>query len=556
MTVLATAGHVDHGKSTLVNFLTEQETDRLTEEKTRGLTINLGYTFYEYEDKIISIVDVPGHRDFFKNTIAGFSNADAILFVIDSTQGWSEQSEQHFRALTGLAKMNIMFIYTKLDLPESSIDEDFLIDKVSEIKNLNYTILKFHKETTSKESLLKDIQSFLSSVSNNYSSFWVDRSFIIDGIGRIVTGTAGVNFKVNNSLLTQGGKKLDIKSIESTNKKYTEDTGSQRIALSLKKSTGTAPKRGDLLSEDLLRVSDHIFLEINPENTKTIKNNTIKLFVGTTNKLVHKLHLLKVDNKIYAIAKLNEPVSIPAGEKMVLHDVDNNNFFGCEFIMPVMNHNLVKHLINKSKNGSEHETLNDLLFFSPIKSSDQALKLGSLYIDDSNLESVHRHIKDNIEKINKFGIAKYLYDRFFIEEEEIGNIFIAFDDIYINDNQIKFVEEDTQEDRKVLDLIKKELGSELSVPNIDLQQFDREIVKNLFLVGKLIRVSKNILYTDQHFSRVLDIIKELPDVFTIAEFKSASSLSRKYTIPLLEILDDKQITKKIDTEGSRKKLFS
>ena len=556
MTVLATAGHVDHGKSTLVNFLTEQETDRLTEEKTRGLTINLGYTFYEYEDKIISIVDVPGHRDFFKNTIAGFSNADAILFVIDSTQGWSEQSEQHFRALTGLSKMNIMFIYTKLDLPESSIDEDFLIDKVSEIKNLNYTILKFHKETTSKESLLKDIQSFLSSVSNNYSSFWVDRSFIIDGIGRIVTGTAGVNFKVNNSLLTQGGKKLDIKSIESTNKKYTEETGSQRIALSLKKSNETAPKRGDLLSEDLLRVSDHIFLEINPENTKTIKNNTIKLFVGTTNKLVHKLHLLKVDNKIYAIAKLNEPVSIPAGEKMVLHDVDNNNFFGCEFIMPVMNHNLVKHLISKSKNGSEHETLNDLLFFSPIKSSDQALKLGSLYIDDSNLESVHRHIKDNIEKINKFGIAKYLYDRFFIEEEEIGNIFIAFDDIYINDNQIKFVEEDTQEDRKVLDLIKKELGSELSVPNIDLQQFDREIVKNLFLVGKLIRVSKNILYTDQHFSRVLNIIKELPDVFTIAEFKSASSLSRKYTIPLLEILDDKQITKKIDTEGSRKKLFS
>ena len=413
MTVLATAGHVDHGKSTLVNFLTEQETDRLTEEKTRGLTINLGYTFYEYEDKIISIVDVPGHRDFFKNTIAGFSNADAILFVIDSTQGWSEQSEQHFRALTGLSKMNIMFIYTKLDLPESSIDEDFLIDKVSEIKNLNYTILKFHKETTSKESLLKDIQSFLSSVSNNYSSFWVDRSFIIDGIGRIVTGTAGVNFKVNNSLLTRGGKKLDIKSIESTNKKYTEETGSQRIALSLKKSTGTAPKRGDLLSEDLLRVSDHIFLEINPENTKTIKNNTIKLFAGTTNKLVHKLHLLKVDNKIYAIAKLNEPVSMPAGEKMVLHDVDNNNFFGCEFIMPVMNHNLVKHLISKSKNGSEHETLNDLLFFSPIKSSDQALKLGSLYIDDSNLESVHRHIKDNIEKINKFGIAKYLYDRFF-----------------------------------------------------------------------------------------------------------------------------------------------
>ena len=133
MTVLATAGHVDHGKSTLVSFLTGQETDRLVEEKRRGLTINLGYTFYEFKNQITSIVDVPGHRDFFKNTVAGFSNADAILFVIDSTQGWSEQSEQHFKALVGLSKLNIIFVFTKLDLVESDINQEFLIEKISSI---------------------------------------------------------------------------------------------------------------------------------------------------------------------------------------------------------------------------------------------------------------------------------------------------------------------------------------------------------------------------------------------------------------------------------------
>ena len=73
MTVIATDGHVDHGKSTLVNFLTNQETDRLAEEKNRGLTINLGYTYFEYQKRAISIVDVPGHQDYFKNTI-GKSN--------------------------------------------------------------------------------------------------------------------------------------------------------------------------------------------------------------------------------------------------------------------------------------------------------------------------------------------------------------------------------------------------------------------------------------------------------------------------------------------------
>ena len=82
MTVLATAGHVDHGKSTFVNFLTGQEIDRLKEEKIRGLTINLGYTYFKYKNTTISIVDVPGHVDYFKNTIAGFSNVEKGESVI------------------------------------------------------------------------------------------------------------------------------------------------------------------------------------------------------------------------------------------------------------------------------------------------------------------------------------------------------------------------------------------------------------------------------------------------------------------------------------------
>ena len=110
MTVLATAGHVDHGKSTFVNFLTGQETDRLKEEKIRGLTINLGYTYFEFKNKRISIVDVPGHVDYFKNTIAGFANVDGIIFCIDSVQGWSRQSEEHFQAIRNLQINNIFFV--------------------------------------------------------------------------------------------------------------------------------------------------------------------------------------------------------------------------------------------------------------------------------------------------------------------------------------------------------------------------------------------------------------------------------------------------------------
>lgn len=556
MTVLATAGHVDHGKSTLVNFLTEQETDRLKEEKSRGLTINLGYTFYKHNNETISIVDVPGHRDFFKNTVAGFSNADAILFVIDSTQGWSEQSEQHFRALIGLSKLNIIFIFTKLDLPESNIDEDGLIEKISTVKGLNYSILRFNKNTTNKKDLIEDIQNFIKSLSNSYSSFWVDRSFVIDGIGRIVTGTAGENFIIDNLFLPPAGKRLEIKSIESVNKEYSESPGSQRIAISLKKSRDATPKRGDVLTNGVLQVSDHILIRINLEAADKLTRNTMKLFVGTTNKLVEKYYLLNVNQIQYAVVKLNEPTAIPVYERMILHDIDGNHFFGCEFLMPLVNQHLVRHLIKQSKTLSENNSLYNLLNFLPFNQTSEDLKVGNLFTDKITLENIHNHINENYEKINRLGIVEYFNKVFFIDEQNISELFNYFDDLSINENQIKLVEENTLENLRTLDLIYKELGNDLSVPDIDLKKFDREIVKNLFLNGNLIRVSKNILYTEEHMQRVKAVIQRLPSTFTVGQFKSESGLSRKYTIPLLEILDNKQITKKIDSDGLREKLVS
>ncbi|MBT3873860.1 MAG: hypothetical protein HOF77_03530, partial [Actinobacteria bacterium] len=543
-------------KSTLVNFLTGQETDKLAEEKKRGLTINIGYTFYEYADQTISIVDVPGHRDFFKNTVAGFSNADAVLFVIDSTQGWSEQSEQHFNALIGLSKLNILFVFTKLDMKESNADEQWLIDKVSNIKDMNYKILKFDKNSTDKISLIEDIQTFISTCTNEYSSFWIDRSFLIDGIGRIVTGTVGSGFSLSGPFITTRGEKLEVKSIESVNEEYTQETGSQRVAISLKKSSGVIPKRGDLLSNTVLSESIHIFIKLDIESSKEIRNNTLKLFAGTSNHLVEKIHPLRIGEETYAIAKLGKPAALPMKEKMVLHNIDRDSFIACEFTMQVNNKNLIKHLTRESKKKGSYNNLYDLLYLLPFKNSDDSLRIGQMFTDEANLNLLNNNIKDNAETINKFGINKYLYEKFYIEEADIQYLFSAFEDISVKENQIKLATDNTDEDKKVLNLISNELGGELKVPDIDLKKFDRDVVKNLFLKDKLIRISKNILYTDNHFKEVLRIIEQLPTTFTITEFKSLSGLSRKYTIPILEILDGKQIIKKIDSDGTRQKLIS
>ena len=551
MTVLATAGHVDHGKSTLVSFLTGQETDRLVEEKRRGLTINLGYTFYEFKNQITSIVDVPGHRDFFKNTVAGFSNADAILFVIDSTQGWSEQSEQHFKALVGLSKLNIIFVFTKLDLVESDVSQESLIKKVSSVKNLNYTILEFDKNSTIKEHLIGSIQSFLATCTNSDSSFWVDRSFIIDGIGRIITGTAGTNFKTDNLILASNSEKLEVRSIESVNENYIQLPSSQRIAFSLKKTSGVVPKRGDLISNEALVASDHLLIEITSKQANQIKKNTTKLFVGTTNRLVEKLHLLEIGEKMFAVVKLNESLALLEHEKIVLHDVDSNDFYACVFVIPIVNKYLMKHLIRESKNKKTFKNLYDLLYFLPFEGIEESIKLGKLFTTKENLDQINNVISSNTKAINKFGISKYLYETFFINEEEIEDLFSKFDKLTIRDNQITLVEDNSSKSTQILHLIYQELGKELTVSDVDLKKFDREIVKNLFLQEKLIRVSKNILYTEEHFKTVMNAVEQLPKVFNVSEFKTITGLTRKYAIPLLELLDSRKITKKIDSEGSR-----
>jgi len=179
MTVLATAGHVDHGKSTLVNFLTGQETDRLKEEKQRGLTINLGYTYFEYEDKKFSIVDVPGHSDYFKNTVSGFSNVDGVLFCIDSTQGWSQQSEEHFLSLLNLGINNLFFFLTKTDKKEIVFGKNELINKLTDFKDINYTLIEFSSINSDKKLVQKSIYEFFSksNVDVNPPSLWVDRVF-------------------------------------------------------------------------------------------------------------------------------------------------------------------------------------------------------------------------------------------------------------------------------------------------------------------------------------------------------------------------------------------
>ena len=115
MAVIATAGHVDHGKSALVRALTGMEPDRLAEEQRRGLTVDLGFVWTTVEDRVLAFVDVPGHERFVPTMLAGTGPAAAVVFVVAADEGWQAQSGEHLAALDAFGVRHGLLVVTKSD---------------------------------------------------------------------------------------------------------------------------------------------------------------------------------------------------------------------------------------------------------------------------------------------------------------------------------------------------------------------------------------------------------------------------------------------------------
>ena len=559
MTVIATAGHVDHGKSTFVNFLTEQQTDRLPEEKKRGLTINLGYTHFSYEKNTYSIIDVPGHKDFFKNTISGFSNVDVVLFIIDSVQNWSEQSEQHFQSLISLNKSNFIFVFTKTDLLETEVNQEILQHKIENYKNMNYKILKFNKKTSDREKMRKQIHEFIQSCTfpKKIPSLWVDRSFTIDGTGKVITGTANKGFDYENVIYNLHNKKLQIKEVQSKHKKNDDEITQKRIALSLKKTNKLFPRRGDLLTNKPISFSEDLFIELNDiDINKSFLKGTLRIFFGTDNAHIKKIKIIYSENNIYAYLNISKVVPIPDFENLLIQNVDKNIFKGGVFLF-FLEKNQIKELNKKLKNLDRVYSLLDIFNIVDEKfiDADQNFrKIKGCYINENIFEEINTSLNGDIDLINKLGVEEYFRSKYQVTIEVIKEIINKIENLSVSNNQL-LKKMDSHENlnsqyKKICEL----LGDTLEVNIIDTKDFNRDDLKELFLIKSIYRVNSKIIISDKHLNKLIKLIESLPNEFKIKDFKEVSKLSRKYTVPYLELLDKLGITTKIDKSGTRKKI--
>jgi len=558
MTVLATAGHVDHGKSTLVSFLTEQETDRLKEEKQRGLTINLGYTYFDYEDKRFSIVDVPGHSDYFKNTISGFSNVDGVLFCVDSTQGWSQQSEEHFLSLINLGINNILFFLTKTDKKDVVFGKNELINKLIDFKEINYSLVEFSSINSNKKSVQKIIFEFFNKSKSNINppSLWVDRVFSIEGIGKVITGTASKNMSFDKVFIDDQQTQLDIREVESVGQKLnTIINSSSRIAISLKNNKSD-PRKGSLLTNQLIEETTYMLIRPNTDLALFLEKGTLRIYVGTHTQIIKKCRTVKIENKMFLLVQLEKGIPVLSLQKVLVHNLSKKMFIGGSVLHSTNNNYLIKKLIRnfRTKDNINLEEIFTLIPENLLGNKNKEFKrIGKFFIKNSNLKTLEENIKSNIVEINKSGVNNYFYKNFYIEEKELKKIIAMFKSIKIQNNQI--VENKILDiDNKLLDELKLQLGSALNVNEVDLRKHNTEAVKSLFMNGCLFRVSKNIIISEDQKNQLMEVIDSLPDNFSVTDFKEQSSLTRKYAIPYLEFLDKELVTKKVDSSGLRTKI--
>ncbi|GAB4221661.1 MAG: selenocysteine-specific translation elongation factor [Spirochaetales bacterium] len=268
MPVVGTAGHVDHGKTLLITALTGVDTDRLPEEKRRGMTIDLGFThFLDPHGQPIGVIDVPGHERYIRNMVAGAWGVDCALLVVAADDGWMPQTETHARVLSVFGVDRIILVLNKIDLVSrerlDAVEEDAGL-RAGDLFGRPLPVVRVSARTGEgvealKAAIVRELEWLRDSRNRKELPFksvhrlYIDRVFSLKGAGTIVAGSLRRGrIRVNDELLLlPRGERVRVRRIQS----YTQDhdqvvaddtTGSIRVALNLHGLSST-PARGDCL---------------------------------------------------------------------------------------------------------------------------------------------------------------------------------------------------------------------------------------------------------------------------------------------------------------------
>jgi len=338
--VIATAGHVDHGKSTLVRALTGMEPDRWAEERRRGMTIDLGFAWTTLPSgATVAFVDVPGHERFVPNMLAGVGPVPAALVVVAADGGWMPQSAEHLAALDALGVRYGLLAVTRSDLADPTPALAQARAHLAESSLGHVEAVAVSGATgAGLDELGKALDRLVARLPVPDTAapvrLWVDRSFTIRGSGTVVTGTLGAgSIRVGDALeLAASHRLVRVRGLQSLGAPAQQATGVARVAVNLRGVERTEIRRGDaLVSPDRFQLTDLVDVRLHGDPVGTLPPE-VTLHAGSA-AVIASVRPLGTDT---ARLRLSAPLPLRIGDRALLRDPGRHHVAGGVTVLDVV----------------------------------------------------------------------------------------------------------------------------------------------------------------------------------------------------------------------------
>lgn len=446
--ILGTAGHIDHGKSSLVKALTGIDPDRLKEEKERGITIDIGFADLKYPDNdlVVGIVDVPGHEKLISNMLAGAGGIDMVLLVIAADEGIMPQSREHLAICNLLKIKSGLIAVTKSDLVEA----DWLDLVKDEIKGFvkdtfleNSPIIPVSSKTGFNLELLKDeIKKISLSVNPKKTGglfrLPVDRVFTLKGFGTVVTGTAlSGRISLDDPIeILPKNIKTKVRGLHSHGKTIQTAYAGQRVAINLQGVEKEDLKRGDVAVTPSLfhpaKTAD-VFLEMLKDAPLLKNKSLVHLYIGTSETIARVILYEKEEfnagDSGYCQFRLQDPAVMMAGDRYIIRRFSPlETLGGGEILDPLPSRRRRKDGIDDLKvlyNGTLSEKISVKIEKSGINGITVSALSGWISAETENITNALNSLKQKGEIMQSDDILLHNRSFLYMKEKVLGmlNIF-------------------------------------------------------------------------------------------------------------------------------------
>jgi selenocysteine-specific elongation factor len=559
MTVIATAGHVDHGKSSLVLALTGTDPDRWAEEKRRGMTIDLGFAHTQLPSgETASFIDVPGHIRFLRNMLAGVGAIDGCILVVDAKEGWMPQTEEHFQILKLLGLQHGVVVLTKVDLVDAKVE----IDRRNEIRTklrgsfLSDAPIVSVSVVSSKG--LDEIRNALDVLivesnrtnqtrNRNRPRLWVDRSFSSRGAGTVVTGTLIDGSLESDTELTivRTRQRVRVREIQQHEKSTTQLAPGHRCALNLVGVNHAEIFRGDALIVPDQWLPSTMFdasLTIVPSlQHRVTRRGSYSVYIGSGEfaakiRLIGTRELQANENGFVRIA-LQTPIPILPGDRYILRESGRQETIGGGEVLdiaPTLRASKAKPNRSVERVISERQwvTAKELELLTGEVCQPM---VGDWLTTAKLLDTTRKELALKLAKTSD-GLE---ISRLKPHEQAV---LVTLPDVVIEMGRARIKGASSITEHPYVGLFAK---SGVTPP--DTKTLDRNIVRQIVQRGLFVDIDGVVFHISALETARLNVQKILqqhPNGFTVSQFRENLGITRKHAVPLLEALDRRAITKR------------